>query len=142
MVRSGRHESRNFSSQFGARKAKKNRKAEQKQDVKTAVRDFVKGNLFRTIKFAASGDELTSATKKVWAGIKGKNRLEKGPNKLTEEEFVEIYDSFVSAILSEQRQYVQTRTSQCVKGKCHGKFGLNLHQMMPGDMLHTLNSAC
>ena len=125
------------------KKGKKNRKAEQKQDVKTAVRDFVKGNLFRTIKFAAPGDELTSATKKVWAGIKGKNRLDKkGPNKLTEEEFVEIYDSFVSTILSEQRQYVQTRTSQCVKGKCHGKFGLNLHQMMPGDMLHTLNSAC
>ena len=81
--------------------------------MKTAIKDFVKGNLFRTIKFAAPGDELTSATNKVWAGIKDKKRLDKGPNKLTQNDFVEICDSVVSGALSDQRQCVQTRTSQC-----------------------------
>ena len=103
--------------QIRSKKGKKNRRLEQKQDVKTAIKDFVKGNLFRTIKFAAPGDELTSATLKVWAGIKGKNRLEKGPNKLTQKDFVEIYDPVVSTALSDQRQYVQTRTSTIVKRK-------------------------
>ena len=100
-----------------SKKGKKSHKEEQKQDVKTSIKDYVKSILFRTTKFAAPGDELINATKKVWAGIKDKKRLEKGPNKLTEIDFVEIYDSVVSGALSDQRQYVQTRTSGCIKGK-------------------------
>ena len=100
-----------------SKKGKKSRKGEQKGDVKTSIKDFVKAILFRTIKFAAPGEELTLATKKVWAGIKDKKRLDKGPDKLTEKDFIEIYDSVVSAALSDQRQYVQTRTSACIKGK-------------------------
>lgn len=121
------------------KKGKKSRKEEQKQDVKSSIKDYVKFVLFRTTKFAGPGDELTLATKKVWAGIKDKKRLDKGPNKLTENDFVEIYDSVVSGALSDQRQCVQTRTSACTKGKRYGLFGLNLHQMMP-YVQHTLNS--
>ena len=99
------------------KKGKQSRKAEQKQDVKTAIKDFVKNILFRTHKFAAPGDELNLATKKVWAGIKDKKRLEKGPNELTEKDFVEICDSVVSAALSDQRQCIQTRISATIKGK-------------------------
>jgi len=99
------------------KKGKQSRKAEQKQDVKGAIKDYVKTILFRTIKFAGPGDELNLATKKVWAGIKDKKRLDKGPNKLAEKDFVEIYESAVSGALSDQRQYVQTRISGCIKSK-------------------------
>ena len=100
-----------------SKKGKKSRKEEQKQDVKSAIKEHVKFVLFRTTKFASPGEELTLATKKVWAGIKDKKRLERGPNKLTEKDFVEICDSVVSGALSDQRQCVQTRTSGCVKGE-------------------------
>ena len=99
------------------KKGKQSRKVEQKQDVKAAVKDYVKTILFRTHKFAGPGDELNLATKKVWAGIKDKKRLDKGPNKLAEKDFVEIYESAVSGALSDQRQYVQTRISGCIKSK-------------------------
>ena len=100
-----------------SKKGKKSYKVEQKQDVKSAIKDSVKAILFQTHKFAVPGDELSLATKKVWAGIKDKKRLDKGPNELTENDFVEICDSVVSGALSDQRQCVQTRTSGCIKGK-------------------------
>ena len=98
------------------KKGKKSRKEEQKQDVNEAIKEHVKFVLFRTTKFAA-GEELTLATKKVWAGIKDKKRLDKGANELTETDFVEICESAVSAALSDNRQCVQTRTHSCVKSE-------------------------
>ena len=99
------------------KKGKKGRKEEQRKDICTSINDYVKFVVFRTTKFAAPGEELTLATQKVWEGIKDKKRLEKGQHKLTKDDFIEIYDSAVSAALSDQRQYVQTRTSNCTRGK-------------------------
>jgi len=92
------------------------RKFEQKDDVKKAIDKFVRAVLFRNVKFAQVGNtsleesELNTATKMVWRGIKDERMLDQGPNKLTEDDFVEIYDTQVLASLSEARQYIQTRT--------------------------------
>lgn len=92
------------------------RKSEQNEDVKEAINEYVKGVLFRTVKFAQSGDQLTKASKLVWKGIKDKKKLEIGENALTEDDFCEIYDSFVATCLSLRRQYVQTQTQKAAEG--------------------------
>ena len=98
------------------RKGVPNRKSEQNDDVKEAITDYVKGVLFRTVKFAQSGDQLTKACKLVWEGIKDKKKLEIGDDSLTEEDFCEIYESVVGTCLSLRRQYVQTQTQKAAEG--------------------------
>ncbi len=96
-------------------KASKSRKDEQKEDVVKALREYVKDVLFRNVKFAPPDDQLKAACGMVWAGLKGKMRLDQGPNKLDEEEFAAIYDSAVLKALSDRRQYVQTRCETAAK---------------------------
>lgn len=98
------------------RKGAVNRKSEQSEDVKDAIDEYVKGVLFRTVKFAQSGNQLTSATKLVWHGIKDKKKLEVGDSPLTDEDFCEIYESHVGTALSLRRQYVQTQTQKAAEG--------------------------
>ena len=76
----------------------------------------MKGVLFRTVKFAQTGDQLTKACKLVWNGIKDKKKLELGDNALTEDDFCEIYEPFVATCLSLRRQYVQTQTQKAAEG--------------------------
>ena len=92
------------------------RKDEQSDDVKEAVKAFIKGVLFRTVKFAQPGTELKAATTTVWNGIKDKLKLDEGPNPISEADFVEIYDSYVLTVLSDCRQYAQTRGEVAAKG--------------------------
>lgn len=98
------------------RKGVVNRKSEQNEDVKEAIDEYVKSVLFRTVKFAQSGDQLTNATKLVWKGIKEKKKLEIGEDPLTEMDFCEIYESHVATCLSLRRQYVQTQTQKAAEG--------------------------
>lgn len=99
------------------RKGKKaNRSDEQKDDVKIAVKAYIKIVLFRTVKFAQPGKELQTATIQVWDGIKGDMKLEEGPHPITKDDFVDIYDSYVLTVLSEKRQYIQTRTMEASHG--------------------------
>ena len=96
------------------RKGTVNRKSEQSEDVKDAIDEYVKGVLFRTVKFAQSheSDQLMNATKLVWHGIKDKKKLEVGDSPLTDDDFCEIYESHVGTALSLRRQYVQTQTQK------------------------------
>lgn len=92
------------------------RKDEQKDDVKKAVTEHIKDVLFRTHKFALPGDALKGATKLVWVAIKDGLKLDKGPNAITEEDFIEIYESLVLSVLSDRRQYAQTRCKKAADG--------------------------
>lgn len=104
--------------QGNKKKGKKNeRKDEQKDDVNTAIFEFMKAVLFRTVKFARPGAELKAACKTVWFGIKDNLALDEGPKALDLEEFTDIYDSKVLEYLSGRRQYVQTRGEVAAKGK-------------------------
>ena len=98
------------------RKGVPNRKSEQNEDVKEAITEYVKGVLFRTVKFAQTGDQLTKACKLVWNGIKDKKKLELGDDALTEDDFCKIYEPFVATCLSLRRQYVQTQTQKAAEG--------------------------
>ena len=99
--------------------SKSNRKHEQNEDVVKAVCDYVRDVLFRNVKFAPPGAQLKSACKMVWAGIRDKLKLDKGPSPLSEKDFEEIYASAVLTALSGRRQYVQTRAEIAAKGeKC------------------------
>lgn len=97
--------------------SKSSRKMEQNEDVVKAVSDFVKDVLFRNVKFAPPGAQLKAACGMVWAGIKDKLKLDKGPRPLTQLDFEEIYGSAVLSALSGRRQYVQTRCEIAAKGK-------------------------
>ena len=105
------------------RSSKFGRKIDQKKDVNKTVDKYVKAVLFRNTKFAQPGEnslddsELRTATEKVWHGIKARQRLDRGPEKLTMEDFIEIYESQVLKSLSDCRQYVQSRTGVCIKRK-------------------------
>lgn len=105
------------------RSSKFGRKADQKTDVNKTVDKYIKQVLFRNTKFAQPGShimddsELKVATKKVWEGIKGRQRLDKGPDALSEDDFIEIYGSQVLKTLSDCRQYIQSRCAVCIKGK-------------------------
>ncbi len=108
------------------RGAKFTRKCEQKDDVKKAIAKVVKLNLFRTVKFAQPGatsledSELRRATEKVFDGVNTICKLDEGPNKMSRDQFVEIYDSHVQKELSEYRQYIQTRCAKAAFGKFIG----------------------
>ena len=97
--------------------AKSNRKMEQNEDVVNAVNHFVKDVLFRNVKFAPPGDQLKNARGKVWAGLKDKLNLDKGPRPLNESDFGEIYGSAILTALSGRRQCVQSRCELAAKGK-------------------------
>ena len=105
------------------RGAKFTRKCEQKDDGKKAIAKVVKLNLFRTVKFAQPGatsledSELRRATEKVFDGVNTICKLDQGPNKMSRDHFVEIYDSHVQKELSEYRQYIQTRCTKAAFGK-------------------------
>ena len=108
--------------------SKSSRKIEQNEDVVKAVSEFVRDVLFRNVKFAPPGDKLKAACGMVWAGIKDKLKLDKGPRPLSELDFEEIYGSAVLTALSGRRQYVQTRSEIAAKGKksCVLHFGFCL----------------
>ena len=97
--------------------SKSSRKMEQNEDVVKVVCDFVKDVLFRNVKFAPPGAKLKAACGMVWAGIKDKLKLDKGPRPLTQLDFEEIYGSAVLSALSGRRQYVQSRCEIAAKGK-------------------------
>ena len=99
------------------KKGQTSRAAEQKDDVKQAIKVFVKDVLFRTVKFAQLGDQLTNATKLVWDGIKDNLQLESGPSALKVDGFCDIYESCVLAELSSRRQYAQSRCRDPATGK-------------------------
>ena len=109
------------------RGAKFTRKFEQKDDIKKAIGKVVKLNLFRTVKFAQPGatsleeSELRTATEKVFDGVNSICKLDRGPDKMSRDRFVEIYDSHVQKELSEYRQYIQTRTTKAAFGKFIGE---------------------
>ena len=92
------------------------RKHEANTDVIAAIDTYVKGILFRTVKFAQVGRELQSVTKVAWDGIKGKKKLELGANPMTLTHFAEIYDSSILKSLSDRCQYIQTRCQDASKG--------------------------
>ena len=106
---------------------RKGRKSEQKDDVKDMIKAYVKDVLFRTVKFAQPGTELYEATQKVWLGIKDKNKLDRGPDALDMDNFIEIYESEVLTQLSGSRQYTQTRAHAAAKGKKFQLFNSTLH---------------
>jgi hypothetical protein len=88
----------------------KSTKHEQSTDITKEISTFVKETLFRTIKFARPGQEMTTATQRVWNGIKGRLKLEEPPKSLDFGEFYRIYYSVVQTELSLARQYVQSRS--------------------------------
>ena len=92
------------------------RKEEQNSDVVKAISSHIKEVLFRTHKFVLPGDELTKAAKLVWVAIKDNLKLDKGPSALTQDDFVEIYDSVILSELSARRQYCQTRCKLAADG--------------------------
>ena len=92
------------------------RKDEQREDVKLNIGTYVKEVTFRTVKFAQPGESIIEVTKSIWRGIRARFGLDKGPNALTEDDFVEIYDSHVMHELSARRQYCQTRCLNAAKG--------------------------
>lgn len=92
------------------------RKDEQKDDVKEAIKGYVKDVLFRTVKFAQPGSELKAATLSVWNGIKDNLKLDEGAHPLTPADFREIYESEVAAQLSGRRQYCQSRIQEACAG--------------------------
>ena len=92
------------------------RKHEANTDVIAAIDAYVKGILFRTVKFAQVGHELQSVTKVVWDEIKGKKKLEVGANPMTLTDFTEIYDSSILKSLSDCCQYIQTRCQDACEG--------------------------
>jgi hypothetical protein len=91
-------------------------KAEQREDIKKKINEYVKAVLFRTHKFVLPGKQLQKATRMVWDGIKGSMELDKGPNALTADQFVKIYDSAILESLSTRRQYHQGRCWKAAKG--------------------------
>ena len=122
------------------------RRDEQSDDVREAVKAFIKGVLFRTVKFAQPGAELQAATTNVWNGIKGKLKLDEGPNPLSQADFVEIYDSYVLTVLSDCRQYAQTRGEVAAKGTiwcnlvfCSVYFTINDAVLTPFATIYTQN---
>ena len=124
------------------------RKDEQSDDVKESVRAFIKGVLFRTVKFAQPGRELKAATITVWNGIKDKLKLDEGPNPISQANFVEIYDSYVLTVLSDCRQYAQTRGEVAAKGaiwrnlvSCPVYFTLNDALLTPFAAICTQNGS-
>jgi hypothetical protein len=91
-------------------------KAEQKEDIKKKINEYVKAVLFRTHKFVLPGPDLEKATMMVWDGIKDSMELDKGPNRLTADLFVKIYDSAILESLSTRRQYHQGRCWIAARG--------------------------
>ena len=89
----------------------KSTKDERSTDITKEISTFVKETLFRTIKFAQPGKEMTTtATLRVWNGIKERLNLEEPPKGLDFGEFYRIYYPVVQTELSLARQYVQSRS--------------------------------
>ena len=88
----------------------KSTKDERSSDIVKEISTFVKDTLFRTIKFAQPGQEMTTATQRVWNGIKGRLKLDLPPKSLDFGEFYRIYHPVVQTELSLARQYVQSRS--------------------------------
>jgi hypothetical protein len=88
----------------------KSTKDERSTDITKEISTFVKETLFRTIKFAQPGKEMTTATLRVWNGIKERLNLEEPPKSLDFGEFYRIYFPVVQTELSLARQYVQSRS--------------------------------
>ena len=88
----------------------KSTKDERSTDITKEISTFVKDTLFRTIKFAQPGQEMTTATQGMWNGIKGRLKLEEPPKSLNFGEFNRIYHPVVQTELSLARQYVQSRS--------------------------------
>ena len=107
-------------SQIKAIRAKnggKSTKDERSSDITKEIGTFVKDNLFRTIKFAQPGQEMSTATQRVWNGIKGRLKLEEPPKSLNFDEFYRIYHPVVQTELSLARQYVQSRSQDAAHCK-------------------------
>jgi hypothetical protein len=88
----------------------KSTKNERSTDITKEIGTFVKDTLFRTIKFAQPGQEMATATQRVWNGIKGRLKLDLPPKSLDFGEFYRIYHPVVQTELSLARQYVQSRS--------------------------------
>ncbi len=89
----------------------KSTKDERSTDITKEISTFVKETLFRTIKFAQPGKEMTTtATLRVWNGIKERLNLEEPPKGLDFGEVYRIYFPVVQTELSLARQYVQSRS--------------------------------
>jgi hypothetical protein len=88
----------------------KSTKDERSTDITKEISTFVKDTLFRTIKFAQPGQEMSTATQRVWNGIKERLMLELPPKSLDFGEFYRIYYPVVQTELSLARQYVQSRS--------------------------------
>ena len=97
-------------------KSSVSREDEANDDVKAAIKTFVRDVMFRTVKFAVPGDSLNAASTQVWNGIKDKLKLDKGPNAITLEDFAEIYGGSILKELSARRQYSQTRCKLAADG--------------------------
>jgi len=100
-----------------AKNGGKSTKDERSSDITKEIGTFVKDNLFRTIKFAQPGQEMSTATQRVWNGIKGRLKLEEPPKSLNFDEFYRIYHPVVQTELSLARQYVQSRSQDAAHCK-------------------------
>ena len=101
---------------LAAKTKTKSTKLEQMDDVKKEITLQMK-DTFRTIKFVQAGQELVTATERVWKGVKVRLKLNQPPHSLVSEEFLCIYAPVVQTELSLCRQYVQSRSQKAAHGK-------------------------
>ena len=116
---------------LAAKTKTKSTKLEQMDDVKREI-TFQMKDTFRSIKFAQAGQELVTATERVWKGVKARLKLDQPPHSLVSEEFLRIYAPVVQTELSLCRQYVQSRSQEAAHGKYYfGPLTLNHGNLTP-----------
>lgn len=102
------------------KKSKKTCKAEQKSQILTPAKAYLKDVVFRTTKLCSSKveTEVNALAKKVYDGIKGDLGLgdKKGPDYLPLEEFQRIYSGELLKYFSTQRSNVQSACLKAVIG--------------------------
>lgn len=95
--------------------AGKHAKSEQSKDVGKKIADRLRHSHYRTVKFVRDED-LTELTKAIYIGIQDELTDENG-HKMSESEFVRIYQSCVQEKLGDRRQYTQTQLQDAMLGK-------------------------
>jgi len=93
----------------------KSTKHEQKADITKEVVKWVKGNLFRNVKFIVKDSVLEAKTRASYAYVDGRCDLKEG-EKMSEDEYVRIYKECVKSTLSSLRQYIQSRGNDKARG--------------------------
>lgn len=112
------------------RSARKGSNKKASADALEKLNSFVKGYLFRIMKFARD-KQLKACTKEVYHAIQPQVWAdESSDNYVSEEEFVEIYEPHVSSALSNCRQYKQSMLFKAVEGKSESTQDINILCML------------